>query len=91
VLALLAMIGLSPERSIFVPLRWLGQCALLIYILHLVIIAYILGQSKDKNLLTFVAINFCTVAVLVAIAAGVRQFKTKVPSRPYIIRFLLGG
>ncbi len=92
VLALMWAIHWSPDCSIYAPLRWLGECSLLMYVLHLAIIAYVLEPLfPDKPLPIFLMVNFATVLVLVAIAAAARRVKFAWPGRPYAVRFLLGG
>lgn len=92
VLALLWVVGFAPSSPLFALLRWLGECSLLMYVLHLAIITYILEPLfPARNLPTFLLIDLATIVVLVGIAAAVRQGKTAWPDRPYLVRFLFGG
>jgi uncharacterized membrane protein len=92
VLALLWAIDQVPNWIFYVPLRWLGECSLLMYILHLAIIIYLLQPLfSDRQLPTFLVINFATVCCLVAIALIIRELKRAWPDRPYFARLLLGG
>lgn len=89
--ALLWMVRKAPRSLIFEPLIWLGQCSLLMYVVHLAIIAYVLEPIfSEQPLSTFLAVNVATVCALVAIAAAVRHIKRAWPARPYLVRFLLG-
>jgi uncharacterized membrane protein len=91
-LALLWAVSFAPGAVIFVPLRWLGECSLLMYILHLAIISTILGPLfPERDLPTFLLIDLATIVVLVGVAAAVRQGKAAWPDRPYLVRFLFGG
>jgi uncharacterized membrane protein len=91
-LALLFATHWTSHWRIYVPFRWLGECALLMYILHLAIIAYFLEPSfDDLNLAEFMIVNFLTVLVLLGIAAAVHYWKFTWTRRPYVLRFLLGG
>jgi uncharacterized membrane protein len=82
----------APEWPIFAPLRWLGECSLLMYVLHIAIIAYLLEpQFPDKPLGTFLLINFATVCALAIIALAVRRMRAAWPHRPFAVRFMLGG
>jgi uncharacterized membrane protein len=92
VLALLWTVRRAPEWPLYAPLRWLGECALLMYVLHLVIIVYVLEPLfPEKGLREFLAINFATVSALVLVAAAVRKTKQLWPDRPAALRFLFGG
>lgn len=89
--AVLWMVEKAPRWPIFEPLVWLGQCSLLMYVLHLAIIAYVLEPIfSEQPLSTFLTIAIATVCALVAIAAAVRHIKRAWPARPYLVRFLLG-
>ena len=92
VLALIWTVQWTPGWPIYAPLRWLGQCSLLMYVLHLAIINYVLEPLlPDKSLPEFLVINFATVFVLVLIAAVVREMKDLWPNRPAVLRFVCGG
>ena len=92
VLALLWAVHFAPDSPIFAPLRWLGECSLLMYALHLAIINYMLEPLwPNRGLPTFLLVDLATVLVLVGIAAAVRAAKRAWPERPYVVRFLFGG
>jgi uncharacterized membrane protein len=92
VLALLWTIHQAPNWTLYAPLRWLGECSLLMYVLHLAIIIYLLKPLfPDRQLPTFLVINFATVGSLSAIALIIREMKSAWPHRPYLARFLFGG
>jgi uncharacterized membrane protein len=92
VLALIWTVHWSPGWSIYAPLRWLGQCSLLMYVLHVAIIGYVLEPLfPEKSLPEFLAINFATVFVLVLIALAVSKMKDVWPNRPSVLRLLFGG
>lgn len=92
VMALLFAVHWSSNWPIYLPFRWLGESALLMYILHLAIIAYFLEPLfEDLNLANFLTVNFVIVFVLAGIAGTVHHLKLMWPRRPYVLRFLLGG
>ena len=92
VLAALWAAHFAPDYPLFAPLKWLGECSLLMYVLHLAIISYVLGPLfPERNLPTFLLIDLATIVVLVGIAAAVRQGKATWPDRPYLVRLLFGG
>jgi uncharacterized membrane protein len=89
---LLWVLHKTRNRSLYAPLRRLGECSLLMYVLHLAIISYLLEPLvPERPLPTFLVINFATVSVLLAVAVAVRAVKTAWPVRPYLVRFLFGG
>lgn len=92
VLALLWAIHKAPNWTLYAPLRWLGECSLLMYVLHLAIISYLLEPLfPDRQLPIFLVINFATVVGLTAIAVIIREMKIAWPARSYLARFLFGG
>jgi len=92
VLALLWAVHFAPDSPIFAPLRWLGECSLLMYALHLALINYVLEPRwPSRALPTFLLIDLATVCVLVGIAVAIHYAKRAWPDRPYVVRFLFGG
>jgi len=92
VLALLWAVNRNPGLKAYIPLYWLGECSLFIYILHLPMILYVIyPRYQDKALAEFLAICFCALLFLIGTAGSVRQLKKRWPKRPLIIRFFLGA
>lgn len=74
------------------PLRWLGKTSLFIYILHYAINHYWLNRAyRDSSLETFAAINLVVLAGLILVAWLLGQLARLWKSRPFLVRFLLGG
>lgn len=74
------------------PLQALGESALFMYILHLLLIEYIIVPIWSKeNFQTFLLFYIALSFLLILIAYGLRFFKAKWRDQPFIIRFLLGG
>jgi uncharacterized membrane protein len=91
-LALLLAVGATSEWRIYQPLRWLGEAALLMYILHLAIIAYVLEPSLEELAFgRFLMVDLMTVLFLTGLAGAVHHLKRVWNERPYVLRFLLGG
>jgi len=82
------------KHSIIVynPLQALGESALFMYILHLLLIEYVIVPIWPKeNFQTFLLFYIALSFLLILIAYGLRYIKVKWRDQPFIIRFLLGG
>ncbi len=76
------------------PLKALGESSLFMYIVHLAIIEYvILTIFKDGgfSISGFMGLYAVFTVVLILAAYGVRQLKRVWTTRPFVVRFLLGG
>ncbi len=92
ILTLFYIVDYKPTIVIYKPLQILGESALFMYILHLLLGKYIIALVWSKeNLQTFLLIYIGLSIFLILIAYGLRLFKIKWKVRPFIIRFLLGG
>jgi len=92
VLAPLWALHFVSHSAILAPLRWLGECSLLMYGLHLAVINTVLEPLfPDRDLPTFLLIDLVTVSSLIAVAAAIHYAKRAWPNRPYLVRFLFGG
>jgi uncharacterized membrane protein len=79
-------------RPIVAPLRWLGEAALCMYVLHFAIIAYVIEPRFPAMELTpFLVLSFVTLTGLVLVAAGLHWLKRYWPKRPYLVKFFFGG
>ena len=93
-LILLALCGLSPIRhqAFLRPWQYLGQCSLLIYILHYAGIRFVLSAFWPKvHFAQFIGLYIGFVCVLMGIAYSIRFLKTKYPQAPFLVHFLWGG
>jgi hypothetical protein len=89
VVALLWAIHPTRNSTLYAPLKWLGECSLLMYIFHLAIIIHLLQPLfPDRQLPTFIVINFATVGGLTVTALVVRKLKSVQDDRSYFARFL---
>ena len=89
---LFALIDYAPRLSVYRPLRVLGEFALFIYILHLVIIRYVIAVLWPQgSFLEFLLIYFVFSLLLIAVAYGLRALKEGWKQRPVIMQFLLSG
>jgi hypothetical protein len=91
--ALLAFsfVDLKPTLFLFGPLQALGEASLFMYILHLAVGEYvILPISGTSGLVEFLAIYAALMAVLIALAYGLRLGRAQWRSRPFLVRFLIG-
>lgn len=91
-LAILGMIRRQSHTPVYAPIRWLGEASLAMYILHFVLIRFVvMPRFQGKPLPEFLAVSTVTTLALVAVALGLRELKQRWPNRPYAVRFLLGG
>ena len=82
----------NPSVSVYNPFRALGESSLFIYVLHLVIIEYLirpyyLAQDFNAYLLLYVGLA----CAIVLVGYGLRVLKTRWKDRPFVVRFFLGG
>jgi uncharacterized membrane protein len=75
------------------PLVQLGQCSLLMYVVHLVLIRCALPAAwRDVDLGTYLMLYAVLILVLFALAEFVDDFKRRAERPlPLVLRFLLGG
>jgi uncharacterized membrane protein len=80
------------KSPVCVPLRWLGEASLFMYVLHFAIIAFVIApQLSPKPLKPFLILNFSTLAVLVLVAASLHRLKRFWPNRAFLFKFFFGG
>lgn len=90
-LVLFAAVDRRPGRAAYRPLSLLGESALLLYLLHLVLIRYVITPAGPGGTLPgFVALYAGLVAVLLATAYAVRSLKLVWRHPPFSVRVLLG-
>ncbi len=78
--------------AVWTPWVALGQCSLLIYVLHYVSIHYIFAALwPEVAFPQFVALYLIFVSALMGVALGVRGLKNRFPSQPGLVRFFIGG
>jgi uncharacterized membrane protein len=91
-LLLLATVDFNPALSLYRPLRLLGESALSMYLLHIVIIKYLVGPDwQEEPLEMFAALYASLLIALVLIAYAERRFKALWKHPPFAVRILLGG
>lgn len=92
IILLFSIVDWKPYIIVYKPLQALGESALFMYVLHLVLIEYAIVQIwQDINLQKFLVIYIVLSFSLILIAYGLRGLKVKWKGRPFIIRVLLGG
>jgi uncharacterized membrane protein len=91
ILCMFVIADLIPPARIPGPLSAMGECSLAIYILHSVIIAWVIGPAGVR--LPLPAFLFCAgafIAGMYAFACLMRHFR-RVAGRSFIVRFLASG
>jgi uncharacterized membrane protein len=74
------------------PLQALGESAIFMYILHLLLIEFVIVPVWPKeNFQTFLLLYIALSLLLILIGYGLRYLKIKWKDQPFIIRFVLGG
>ncbi|KOR29307.1 hypothetical protein TI04_08940 [Achromatium sp. WMS2] len=93
-ISLLTLVDFNPQCVVYIPLQLLGKNALIMYITHGIIIAYILWPTFANQQLTlwpFLAIYLGISSILLVFAWLMQQLKAYWPEQPLVIKFLLGG
>ncbi len=91
IMAVLLAAHRSAASVLWAPLRWLGEAALFFYLLHFALINFLIGPLfPGKELPAFLLVNFATLLLLIAVARLLHALKLRWPSRPFLLRFLLG-
>ncbi|MDW8040475.1 MAG: heparan-alpha-glucosaminide N-acetyltransferase domain-containing protein [Nitrososphaerota archaeon] len=91
-LTLLPIVDYKPSFILYKPLQVLGEAPLFMYILHLSLLHYVVAATwSHVNLETFLLIYITVSLFMVLVACGLRILKDKWRSRPFIVRFFLGG
>jgi uncharacterized membrane protein len=87
-----AAVDINPKVASLAPFAVFGEAALAMYCLHLVFIDHVIVPliSAD-DLTTYVGEYAALLAVLQVIGWGIRRLKQSWKTRPFIVRFLIGG
>jgi surface polysaccharide O-acyltransferase-like enzyme len=86
------LIDLKPGLAVYKPLRVVGESSLLMYILHLVVIQYVLVPLElDKSLGTFLLIYVFFAALIILAGYGLRKLKTRFKPKNQVVKFFLGA
>jgi uncharacterized membrane protein len=89
---LLATIDWKPDLALYRPLRLLGESALLMYLLHIVLIKYVVAPEwEDESLETFIFLYAGMVLGLLVVAYAGRGIKSRWRHLPLPVRVLLGN
>jgi uncharacterized membrane protein len=89
---LLATIDCNPGLALYRPLRLLGESALLMYLLHIVLIKYVVAPEwEDAPLETFMALYAAMVLGLLVVAYFGRGIRSRARHLPLPVRMLLGN
>jgi len=92
ILMLFCAVDTNPDHPGFKPIRILGEMALCLYILHLIIIKFVIAPIWPENSFQiFLLIYIVFVSALILIAYGLSVLKAGWKDRPFIMRFLLAG
>lgn len=92
IIILFSIVDRKPSVIAYKPLQVLGESALFMYVLHLILIEYVIVPIwQDETLQTFLLIYIVLSSLLILVAYGLRALKTKWKNRPFLIKFLLGG
>ncbi len=91
-MVLLATIDWKPDLALYRPLRLLGESALLMYLLHIVLIKYVVAPEwEDEPLATFSVLYAGMVLGLLVVAYAGRGIKSRWRRLPLPVRVLLGN
>ncbi|MDD1694585.1 MAG: heparan-alpha-glucosaminide N-acetyltransferase domain-containing protein [Methanoregula sp.] len=83
---------LPVSRQLFDPFRALGECSLAIYILHIVIIEWLISPLElQEPLLSFLGGYLLLIAGMIIAAYVLRYIRKKIRFNSFIIRALIGG
>ena len=86
-----SFVDLKPALFLYAPLQALGEASLFMYILHLTVGEYVILPITGKNdRVEFLTIYVVLMAVLIAVAYGLRLGRAQWRSRPFLVRFLIG-
>ena len=92
ILVLFSVVDRKPDAPFFEPFRMLGESALAIYVLHLIIIRWVIGLILvPQPFGWFVFAYVVLMAHLFAVAYGLRKLKARWKNRPVIWKFILAG
>jgi uncharacterized membrane protein len=91
-IVLLAMIDRNPGLVVYGPLRLLGESALLMYLLHIVLIKYVIAPEwEDESWEIFFILYAAMLVGLLAVAYAGRGVKSRMRHLPLPVRVLLGN
>lgn len=91
-IVLLAMIDRNPGLIVYGPLRLLGESALLMYLLHIVLIKYVIAPEwEDESWESFFVLYAAMLVGLLAAAYAGCGVKSRVRHLPLPVRVLLGN
>ena len=92
ILVLFYIVDKGPSVFVYNPFRALGESSLFIYVLHLVVIEYLIGPYYSvQDFKAYMVLYGGLACTIILIAYGLRVLKTKWKNRPFVIRFLLGS
>lgn len=92
VLLLFFIADRTSSWSFYAPFQLLGESSLLMYVLHLAVIAYIIDPFIGAQpVAVFTIIYVVLSAALTGVAMVVRFYKKQEKQVPYAVKFLLGG
>ncbi len=92
IVILFSIVDRNPSLLAYKPLQLLGESALFMYILHLVLIEYVIAQIEPPQIFQFYLLTYIILSsFLISIAYGLKILKSRWKEKPFIIRFLLGG
>jgi uncharacterized membrane protein len=86
------VVDLKPSLKIYKPLSLLGECSLLMYVWHSLLIAYVIQPYIGVHGMKGYALIYGgLLAAMLLVAWLARMVKRRVGDIPYFARFLLGG
>jgi uncharacterized membrane protein len=91
-LTVMSLVQKSQYSNLWKPWQYLGQCSLLIYILHYAIIRFVFEAAwPHVPFPTFIVLYALFAISLIGVAYGIHQWKTHYPPQQFLLKFLLGG
>jgi uncharacterized membrane protein len=92
ILALFYIVDLKPSLALYRVFQVLGESALFMYIVHIVVGKYVISPIWPQvRIPQFCLIYLVLTVLLILMGYSLRWLKEKWSHRPFIIKFLLGG
>lgn len=86
------LIDLKPGLAVYKPLQVVGESSLFFYVLHFIIIEYVLIPLELDNTLGMFLMSYAVFSAFIILAAyGLRNLKTRFKMKNPVVKFIIGG